>query len=125
MRPTQFQGLEVEDDLGLVGFEVGGRTVAIEIDDFLRLLALPDDTRLTVAKSGRLGPGGRYGRKTCPAALHPRWGTVLLARILVGATETDLVRYRNGEPFDLRRANLIVVPRRARFRRTLPSPVLP
>lgn len=108
--------LQLCPELGVVGFRLAEETVLLEHQDWLRLAALPRDTVLTVGTSG----GWRV-----PVVVHASWGNAVLARLVVGASGSEQVQYRSQDRFDLTRANLRKVPRRGRFRRGRPEPVLP
>lgn len=117
MQPHQFPGLEVCEVAGLAAFTVAGRAVGLDLADLLRVLHLPDASRLMTADSG--------GRRV-PVVAHPSWGSAILARLIVGASPAEAVTYRGGDPFNLTRGNLIVLKQSGRrFRRLLPEPRLP
>lgn len=56
--------------------------------------------------------GGR--RDGVMLALDGGLGTALLGRLIVGATERETVHYRDGDPLNLTRENLVRVPGRRR-----------
>jgi hypothetical protein len=57
--------------------------------------------------------GREYVAGRPPKRRLARWTSTLLARLLTGAKPGELVRYRDGDPLNLRRANLVLLDREA------------
>lgn len=116
MRLGQFPELMVCAELGLVSFRIGGREVLLEEQDLRRLLCLPDATRISTMRSGK---------QVVPAVAHRSWGYAGIGRLIVEAGRSEVLGYRDGDSFNLTRANLVVVRLSGRqFRRTRPTPTL-
>lgn len=112
------QGVEVDSEAGVAGFYVACRLIVIDLADFERIRSLGPGARWVVLSSSR-------GRSKVPGLLHPAYGRMVVARLIVGARDDERLTYRNGEPFDLRRGNQIVSDGLARFPRRHALPELP
>lgn len=100
------------DDQSLA-FMVAGRTCRIDAADAARLAPVfgPD---------WRWTSGTSRGRSHPVARLRAGGRSVMLPRLVLQAGEHDEIGYRNGDSFDLRRANLTV---RRQHRRVSRSPL--
>lgn len=109
--------LDHQDSLapGAVAFMVGGAWVVVDMADWLRLAELGPYLRWTTGSTG--------GREV-PYLSHPLFGRMIAARVIVGARQDQAVVDRNGNAWDLRRANLIVSPRRFTQPRRVPLPMI-
>jgi len=113
--PRNAGGVELDADRGLAALYVSGRPTFMHLSDWCRLAAIGPEARWTVADS--------RGRKF-PAIHHPAFGLMQAARLIVGAADWQEIGYRDGDPFNLIRGNLVVKDQ-SRFRRTLRRRELP
>jgi hypothetical protein len=108
-------GLEVDEPLGLAGFKLAGRFTVLDLADLHRLLTLGPGVRWTTGTScGHTMPMLRFRDR----------GPVMVARVILGATDWQTVGYRNGDRFDLRRCNLLLHTESRRHPKRWPMPHL-
>ena len=107
--------LEIDETHDLAIIRTGCRWAVLQLGDVVRVASALPAARLTVASSG--------GRSV-PAVRHADHGRLILARLLTGAAAHQQVHYRDGDPFNLTRANLVIEDTAKRFKRTRPVPTM-
>jgi hypothetical protein len=108
-------GLEIDRSLGLAGFKLAGRFTVLDLADLHRLLTLGPGVRwMTGTSRGQAMPMLRFRDR----------GPVMVARVILRATDLQVIGYRNGEPFDIRRTNLILTSETRRRPKCWPMPTL-
>jgi len=98
VRTTAADGKEIV----IVPLQGDGEAAIVDAADFDKLLDAGVSTQWTAA--GRKG-SPRYVR--C-AVNGQRGNAVQISRLITGAGQGQMVRYRNGNTYDLRRDNLVV-----------------
>lgn len=86
----------------------GGFTATVDADDYDLFIRLGLSTRWLANDNGK----GRRTVRFClpPARAGQRSNNASVSRVILGAGYGERVRYRDGNPLNLTRANLYVVP---------------
>lgn len=106
---------DVSPEHDLAARPLGSGVLVLNLSDLWRLAALGPGFRWTTGDSGR---------RRVPVVIHRDHGRLMVARLIAGATPVQEVAYRDGDPFNATRGNLVVREALRRHRRGSPEPVL-
>ncbi len=106
---------DVSPEHDLAARPVGSRVLVLNLSDLYHLAALGPGFKWTTGDSGR---------RRVPAVAHRDHGRLMVARLIAGAHAGQEVAYRDGDPFNATRRNLVVREVLRRHRRGSLVPVL-